>query len=227
MSDCPSESSSHYYASDAGEGSSYTGDWDAARRAMNQTMLEAGLLQEHEEDITETDLNFDFSIGSEDLAFDDFKDDAEEVRETGESLEEEEAPEEDNRGADEKQKARKRQIALEFEQRKKMLMDEIDRRTEACSSTKTKRLSMKDLKHQKQKLDKYDAEMEAQFTASLLSGATSSLPGTDATEPEEATSENKSKPWRITRRLCTCCQNTHHLPNWRPGIKAQTGTRPI
>ncbi|ODN75052.1 hypothetical protein L202_06272 [Cryptococcus amylolentus CBS 6039] len=199
-------------------------------------MLEAGLLQEHEEEITETDLNFDFSIGSEDLAFDDFKDDAEEVTETGESLEEEEAlhflvhqPKRIIAGQmkSKKRVVGQRHIALEFEQRKKMLMDEIDRRTEACSSTKTKRLSMKDLKHQKQKLDKYDAEMEAQFTASLLSGATSSLPGTDATEPEEATSENKSKPWRITRRLCTCCQNTHHLPNWRPGIKAQTGTRPI
>ncbi|ODN75077.1 hypothetical protein L202_06294 [Cryptococcus amylolentus CBS 6039] len=82
MSDRPSESSSHYYASDAGDGSSYAGDWESDRLAINRTMLEAGLLQEDEEDFTGTDLNF------EDMDFDDFKDDDEEVTETGESLEE-------------------------------------------------------------------------------------------------------------------------------------------
>ncbi|ODO02880.1 hypothetical protein I350_05721 [Cryptococcus amylolentus CBS 6273] len=91
MSDRHSESSSHYYASDAREGSSYMGNWDSDRLAMNQTMLEAGLLQEDEEDITETNLDFDFSLGPEDMDFDDFKNDAMDVTETGESLEQEEA----------------------------------------------------------------------------------------------------------------------------------------
>ncbi|ODO02879.1 hypothetical protein I350_05720 [Cryptococcus amylolentus CBS 6273] len=139
MSDPPSESSSHYYASDAGDGSSYVEDWESDRLAINRTMLEAGLLQEDEEDFTGTDLNF------EDMDFDDFKDDDEEVTETGESLEE---------------KARcllmsegYRQAAREFTQRKQKLIDEIDRLTEAGSSTNTGRLRMKDLKRQKQKLD--------------------------------------------------------------------------
>ncbi|ODN88431.1 hypothetical protein L198_06702 [Cryptococcus wingfieldii CBS 7118] len=164
---------------------------------MDQTMLEAGLLEECEEG-GETD--FDFSVGSEDLAFDDFKDDAEDVSETAQ--EDEEA----KREADEKRKARGKseacsQATRESIQRMQKVMDEIDRRTEAGSSTNAGRLRMKDLKHQIQKLDEYDAEMEAQITTSLLSGATISLPGTDATQAEEATSENKSMPSSVTKRL--------------------------
>ncbi|TYJ54330.1 hypothetical protein B9479_004995 [Cryptococcus floricola] len=164
-------------------------------------MLEAGLWQEDEEYNTKTDLDFIFSVGAEDLDFDDLKDDAEDVTETGKSLEEEEAPEDDEgakREADEERKERRAQNTRNAVKRRQDVMDDINRRTERSRSTAA-HVTMTDLKHQIQKLDEYDAEMEAQITASLLSGATISLPGTDATKSEEATSENKSMPGRITR----------------------------
>ncbi|TYJ54335.1 hypothetical protein B9479_005000 [Cryptococcus floricola] len=199
MNDRPSESSSYYDASNAGEGSCYTDDWDAVRRDIDQTLL---LWQEDEEDVTETNLDYNFSVGPEDLDLDDFKDDAEDVTETGKSLEEEEAPgddEEAKREADEKRKARKARNARNAIKRKQNVLDDINRRTERFWSSAA-HVTMTDLKHQLQKLDEYDAEIEAQITASLLSGTTISLPGTDATKSEEATSENKSMPGRMESR---------------------------
>ncbi|ODN75076.1 hypothetical protein L202_06293 [Cryptococcus amylolentus CBS 6039] len=149
---------------------------------MHQTMLEAGFLQEDGEEITETDLDFDLSVGPEDMDFDDFKYDAEDVTETGESLEEEEAPEEDKqakREAHDRRKVRNAQAVRNASKRRQEVMDEIDQRTERGSSTNAGRLRMKDLKHQIQKLDEFEAEMEAQITTSLLSGTPISIPMTD------------------------------------------------
>ncbi|ODO02878.1 hypothetical protein I350_05719 [Cryptococcus amylolentus CBS 6273] len=154
---------------------------------MHQTMLEAGFLQEDGAEVTETDLDFDLSVGPEDMDFDDFKYDAEDVTETGESLEEEEAPEEDKQA---KREAHERRKAVRnASKRRQEVMDEIDQRTERGSRSSAAHVTMKDLESRIRELNAYDAKMEATITASLLSGATVIFPETDAAETDAATSE--------------------------------------